>query len=109
VEGKKLGIDEGLVRLLGEHSPIPVTYAGGARSLPDLELVRGAGRGKVDITVGTGGLCRAGTYPKLHAPMLAKVELYPKYRQSTQKCMIRCWRMYPKCRQSTQMSYSMSA
>ena len=28
VEGMKLGIDEELVRRLGEHSPIPVTYAG---------------------------------------------------------------------------------
>ena len=36
-----------------EHSPIPVTYAGGARSIADLELVRGAGKGKVDITVGS--------------------------------------------------------
>jgi hypothetical protein len=25
------------------------------------------------LAVGTGGLCRAGTYPKLHAPMLVKV------------------------------------
>ena len=28
VEGMKLGIDEELVRRLGQHSPIPVTYAG---------------------------------------------------------------------------------
>ena len=41
VEGMKLGIDEELVRRLGEHSPIPVTYAGGARSIADLELVHG--------------------------------------------------------------------
>jgi hypothetical protein len=27
----------------------------------------------VVLTVGTGGLCRAGTYPNLQAPMLAKV------------------------------------
>ena len=33
VEGKKLGIDEELVSLLGQWSPIPVTYAGGARTL----------------------------------------------------------------------------
>ncbi len=61
MEGKKLGIDEGLVRLLGEHSPIPVTYAGGARSLADLELVRGAGGGAVDITVGSALDCFGGT------------------------------------------------
>ena len=33
VEGKQLGIDEQLVSLLGQHSPIPVTYAGGVASL----------------------------------------------------------------------------
>lgn len=40
VEGMQLGIDDALVELLGRWSPIPVTYAGGART-----LVRGhAGR-----------------------------------------------------------------
>lgn len=43
VEGMKLGIDERLVELLGRWSPIPVTYAGGARSIDDLEKVRVAG------------------------------------------------------------------
>ena len=33
VEGKQLGIDEELVQLLGSCSPLPVTYAGGVRSL----------------------------------------------------------------------------
>jgi phosphoribosylformimino-5-aminoimidazole carboxamide ribotide isomerase len=33
VEGMQLGIDEELVRLLGAASPVPVTYAGGARTL----------------------------------------------------------------------------
>jgi phosphoribosylformimino-5-aminoimidazole carboxamide ribotide isomerase len=33
VEGMQLGIDEELVKLLGQWSPIPVTYAGGARTL----------------------------------------------------------------------------
>ena len=33
VEGMKLGIDEELVSILGKYSPIPVTYAGGARTL----------------------------------------------------------------------------
>lgn len=53
VEGKKCGIDEELVSLLGEHSPLPVCYAGGARSLQDLELVKRLGNDKVDITVGS--------------------------------------------------------
>jgi hypothetical protein len=33
VEGKQLGIDDDLVALLGATSPVPVTYAGGARTL----------------------------------------------------------------------------
>lgn len=33
VEGKQLGIDDELVSLLGNCSPIPVTYAGGARTM----------------------------------------------------------------------------
>lgn len=33
VEGMKLGIDAELVSILGTHSPIPVTYAGGATTL----------------------------------------------------------------------------
>ncbi|KAG2491748.1 hypothetical protein HYH03_009910 [Edaphochlamys debaryana] len=53
VEGMQLGIDEQLVALLGKWSPIPVTYAGGARTLEDLERVRLAGSGRVDITVGS--------------------------------------------------------
>eukprot|EP00271_Cylindrocystis_brebissonii_P004909 TRINITY_DN1683_c0_g1_i1.p1 TRINITY_DN1683_c0_g1~~TRINITY_DN1683_c0_g1_i1.p1 ORF type:complete len:342 (-),score=60.96 TRINITY_DN1683_c0_g1_i1:39-1064(-) len=53
VEGMRLGIDEELVALLGEYSPIPVTYAGGARTLEDLDLVKRAGKGGVDITVGS--------------------------------------------------------
>ena len=36
VEGLCQGIDQDLVALLGSASPIPVTYAGGARSLDDL-------------------------------------------------------------------------
>lgn len=53
VEGMQLGIDEELVSLLGRYSPIPVTYAGGARSIEDLERVKKAGNGRVDITVGS--------------------------------------------------------
>jgi len=53
VEGKQLGVDASLVSLLGAHSPLAVTYAGGARTLRDLELVREAGAGRVDVTVGS--------------------------------------------------------
>ena len=53
VEGKQLGIDDELVALLGRWAPVPVTYAGGARTLGDLERVRAAGCGRVDVTVGS--------------------------------------------------------
>jgi len=38
---------EDLVVLLGDISPLPVTYAGGARSIEDLQRVTELGRGKV--------------------------------------------------------------
>lgn len=53
VEGKMIGVEADLVRLLGEHTPIPTTYAGGVKSLADLDLVKELGRGRVDITVGS--------------------------------------------------------
>ncbi|KAK1299117.1 hypothetical protein QJS10_CPB14g00063 [Acorus calamus] len=53
VEGKRLGIDEELVALLGNWSPIPVTYAGGVTTMADLETVKEAGKGRVDVTVGS--------------------------------------------------------
>lgn len=36
VEGKQSGIDEELVKLLAEQSPVPVTYAGGVSSMVSL-------------------------------------------------------------------------
>jgi phosphoribosylformimino-5-aminoimidazole carboxamide ribotide isomerase len=53
VEGLRLGIEAPLVTLLGEASPLPVTYAGGVRSLEDLDLVHQLGRGRVDVTIGS--------------------------------------------------------
>ncbi|EAR60762.1 phosphoribosylformimino-5-aminoimidazole carboxamide ribotide isomerase [Neptuniibacter caesariensis] len=53
VEGLQGGIDKELVGLLGEHCSIPVTYAGGARSLEDLKLVDQLSNGKVDLTIGS--------------------------------------------------------
>lgn len=53
VEGKKAGIEENLVKILGKWSPIPVTYAGGAASLADLDRVKELGRDRVDLTIGS--------------------------------------------------------
>ena len=61
VEGKQCGILEDLVVLLGSHSPIPVTYAGGVRSIEDLELVRKLGNDRVDATVGSALDCFGGS------------------------------------------------
>ena len=41
------------MRLLGEIAPIPTTYAGGIRSLEDVEQVARLGQGRLDYTVGS--------------------------------------------------------
>jgi phosphoribosylformimino-5-aminoimidazole carboxamide ribotide isomerase len=53
VEGLSRGIDRELVEKLGNWTPIPTTYAGGANSISDLETVTKLGRGKVDLTIGS--------------------------------------------------------
>lgn len=53
VEGKMQGIQADLVTLLGEHSPIPVTYAGGASRFSDLDRVKQLGHNRVDLTIGS--------------------------------------------------------
>jgi len=53
VEGLGQGIDEALVQLIAEHSPIPATYAGGARSMDDLRRVTELGQGQVHLTIGS--------------------------------------------------------
>jgi len=53
VEGKMQGIQDELVEILGRHSPLPVTYAGGARELSDLDRVKDLGQGRVDLTIGS--------------------------------------------------------
>ena len=53
VEGLCRGIDRELVEKLGQWTPLPTTYAGGANALGDLEEVTRLGRGKVDLTVGS--------------------------------------------------------
>ena len=53
VEGLCRGVDSELVSQLGEWTPIPTTYAGGAKSLADLEEVTRFGNGRVDLTIGS--------------------------------------------------------
>ncbi|MEC7209925.1 MAG: phosphoribosylformimino-5-aminoimidazole carboxamide ribotide isomerase, partial [Pseudomonadota bacterium] len=44
---------EDLVRLIAEHSPIPATYAGGAKSIEDLQRVTALSQGRVHLTIGS--------------------------------------------------------
>ena len=53
VEGLQGGIDQELVARLGEWCSIPVTYAGGGRSVADLALVDRLAGGRVDLTIGS--------------------------------------------------------
>lgn len=52
-EGLQKGIDHELVEKLAQWCTIPVTYAGGGRSLEDLELVKSLSNAKVDLTIGS--------------------------------------------------------
>src|SRR5262249_17181755 len=53
VEGLCGGVDLELVDKLAQWSPIPTTYAGGARSMIDLEEVTRVGQGRIDLTIGS--------------------------------------------------------
>jgi len=53
VEGKSAGIQRELVRGLRDWVNIPTTYAGGVRSISDLELAKVLGKGKIDLTIGS--------------------------------------------------------
>ncbi len=53
VEGLEKGMDEPLVRFLAENSPIPVTYAGGAKSISDLVRCSEISEDRVDLTIGS--------------------------------------------------------
>jgi phosphoribosylformimino-5-aminoimidazole carboxamide ribotide isomerase len=53
IEGLQAGIDQDLVKLLGEICNIPCTYAGGAKSVEDLQLVNQLSNGRIDLTIGS--------------------------------------------------------
>jgi len=53
VEGLKRGVDQTLVRLLADISPIPAVYAGGVRDLGDMDVIDRLGGGRIDATVGS--------------------------------------------------------
>lgn len=53
VEGLCRGIDQELVEKLSGWTNIPTTYAGGARSLQDLETVTKLSSNRIDLTIGS--------------------------------------------------------
>ena len=53
VEGKCEGIDDELASLLGRWGKIPITYAGGVKSLNDLKRIQELSSGTVDVTIGS--------------------------------------------------------
>ena len=53
VEGKAHGVETELAELLGQYTAHPVTYAGGVGSMADIEELRRAGQGGLDVTVGS--------------------------------------------------------
>lgn len=56
VEGKRGGVEAELLAILGgwnEANRFPITYAGGVHALSDVDLIRKAGQGSIDYTVGS--------------------------------------------------------
>lgn len=53
VEGRQQGMDWELVDLLSRIAPLPVTYAGGAHDISDLDRLEAASRGRVDLSIGS--------------------------------------------------------
>ena len=53
VEGLQNGIEDSVARILGSWGKKPVTYAGGVRTIEDIEKLKKLGNGKVDVTVGS--------------------------------------------------------
>ena len=53
VEGRKNGVEQDLVSLLGHLDTVPVTYAGGVGSCEDVRRIKEAGKNRLNVTVGS--------------------------------------------------------
>ncbi|MEA2011960.1 MAG: HisA/HisF-related TIM barrel protein, partial [Verrucomicrobiota bacterium] len=53
VEGKQAGIDADLISIMADFSPIKSVYAGGIRSVEDIEFIEKSGRGRIAFTIGS--------------------------------------------------------
>ncbi|MCF6174974.1 MAG: phosphoribosylformimino-5-aminoimidazole carboxamide ribotide isomerase [Victivallaceae bacterium] len=63
VEGKQAGIDKELIAIMADSCDIPTVYAGGVRSMADIELIGQAGINRIDFTVGSALDIFGGTLP----------------------------------------------
>lgn len=53
VEGKAQGIEQELVKTIGNHTGNPITYAGGVHSMEDLRLLKKLGQNRMNVTIGS--------------------------------------------------------
>lgn len=53
VEGKASGIERKVIDILASWDGLPITYAGGVSSFDDLDILKEAGNGKIDVTIGS--------------------------------------------------------
>jgi phosphoribosylformimino-5-aminoimidazole carboxamide ribotide isomerase len=53
LEGRQTGVDEQLIARLGDTTPLPTTYAGGVRSMADVDRIERLGQNRLDYTVGS--------------------------------------------------------
>ena len=53
VEGKARGIEQELVKFIGNYTGNPITYAGGVHSMEDLLFVKNLGRNRMNVTIGS--------------------------------------------------------
>ena len=72
VEGKQRGVDAELISILAKLENFPVTYAGGVGSFADLDILKTAGRGRLNVTIGSALDLFGGSMPL--AEVLAAVQ-----------------------------------
>ena len=53
VEGKAQGIEQELVKSIGDYTGNPITYAGGVHSMEDLQLLKRLGKNRMNVTIGS--------------------------------------------------------
>lgn len=53
VEGRQAGIDRKLIEILAACNGVPVTYAGGIKSMEDIFYIEETGRGNINFTIGS--------------------------------------------------------